>query len=236
MLGLQSGENYVCMNKQLKYYLLIVTAMMFTLQTHAQAGVVEAIKSAVVKVIKAVDLKIQRLQNETIKLQNAQKAIENALTKTKLTEIGEWVEKQRQLYAGYYDELWKVKAAINYYRDIRLIINKQKSLVAEYRRAASLFRNDKNFTSEELEYMENVYTGIIESGSNNIDLLMIVVNAFTTQMSDAQRLAIINQVADNIDKTLVELRLFNNSNMTLSLQRAMDHTELTALKQYYGIQ
>ncbi|RZJ37490.1 MAG: conjugal transfer protein TraI, partial [Chryseobacterium sp.] len=39
----------------------------------AQIAVLEVIKAGVKKVIKAVDLKVQRLQNETIWLQNAQK-------------------------------------------------------------------------------------------------------------------------------------------------------------------
>ena len=77
--------------------MLIVCMAFSSSRSYAQEGVVEAIKAAIVKVIKAIDLKIQRLQNETIRLQNAQKAIENALTKTKLTEISDWVEKQRDL-------------------------------------------------------------------------------------------------------------------------------------------
>jgi hypothetical protein len=40
----------------------------------AQIAVLEVINAGVKKVIKAVDLKVQRLQNETIWLQNAQKA------------------------------------------------------------------------------------------------------------------------------------------------------------------
>src|SRR5688572_10980502 len=49
--------------------------------------ILEVIKQGVVKVIRAVDLKIQRLQNETIWLQHAQKVMENTLSKLKLEEI-----------------------------------------------------------------------------------------------------------------------------------------------------
>src|SRR5687767_7273361 len=70
------------------------------------------IKEGVKKVIKAVDLMIQRLQNKTIWLQNAQKVLENKLNELKLTEIAEWTEKHRKLYEDYYEELWKVKNTI----------------------------------------------------------------------------------------------------------------------------
>jgi len=215
--------------------MLIVCMAFSSSRSYAQEGVVEAIKAAIVKVIKAIDLKIQRLQNETIRLQNAQKAIENALTKTKLTEISDWVEKQRELYANYYDELWKVKAAIGYYKNIKSIIDKQKSLVAEYKRSAQLFRDDKSFSKDELDYMEAVYSGIVDESLNNVDLLMMVANAFTTQMTDAERIAIITQVSENIDKALVDLRVFNNSNVNISLSRAKDLDEISRIKMLYGL-
>ena len=225
----------MCMSKSTKILMLIVCMAFSSSRSYAQEGVVEAIKAAIVKVIKAIDLKIQRLQNETIRLQNTQKAIENALTKTKLTEISDWVEKQRELYANYYDELWKVKAAIGYYKNIKSIIDKQKSLVAEYKRSAQLFRDDKSFSKEELDYMEAVYSGIVDESLNNVDLLMMVANAFTTQMTDAERITIITQVSENIDKALVDLRVFNNSNVNISLSRAKDLDEISRIKMLYGL-
>src|SRR5260221_13291276 len=78
-------------------------------KTNAQVPILEIIKEGIIKVIVAVDLKIQRLQNKTIWLQNAQKTLENTMSKLRLDEIGDWVEKQRKLYADYFDELRKVK-------------------------------------------------------------------------------------------------------------------------------
>lgn len=78
-------------------------------QVNAQLAIVEVIKAGVKKVVKAVDLKIQRMQNETIWLQNAQKVMENQLSKLKLTEIADWTERQKELYGKYYADLWKVK-------------------------------------------------------------------------------------------------------------------------------
>src|SRR5699024_1396635 len=85
----------------------------------AQIVVAEVIKAGVKKVIKAVDLKIQRLQNKTIWLQNAQKTLENTMAKLKLKEISSWVSKQKTLYQDYYQELWKVKMLITYYSEIK---------------------------------------------------------------------------------------------------------------------
>lgn len=200
------------------------------------ATIAAVIKKGIAKVIKAVDLQVQRLQNNTIRLQNAQKAIENTLSQFKLTEISDWVERQRKLYADYFDELWKVKTLITYYRDVSAIIQKQKDLVEEYNRAYALFKDDKHFTPQEIAFMEKVYDGILEESLKNIDQIMLVVSAFKTQMTDGNRLVIIQQAADKIDKTYVDLRRFNNSNVLISLQRAKDQTEVDAVRSWYGIE
>lgn len=97
--------------KVMKKYMVILPVSAMTLfvsmptGANAQIAVLEVIKAGVKKVIKAVDLKVQRLQNETIWLQNAQKVLENQLSKLKLTEIADWTEKQKELYKNYYEEL-----------------------------------------------------------------------------------------------------------------------------------
>jgi hypothetical protein len=201
----------------------------------AQDPITEVIKAGVKKAIKAVDLQIQRLQNQTIRLQNAQKAIENALSKLKLQEISDWVEKQRSLYATYYDELWKVKTAILYYREIKGIIQKQINLVNEYKSACALVRQDHHFTPDEITFMVEVYAGILEASIHNIDQLQLVVSAFKTQMSDAKRLELIRDADDKIERNLSDLRRFTSSNGMLSLQRAKDIYEIGTVKALYGL-
>ena len=88
----------------------------------------EVIKAGVKRVIKAVDLRVQRLQNRTIWLQNAQKTLENQLSKLKLGEIADWTEKQRDLYERYYRELWEVKSAITYIKRVRELVESQSLL------------------------------------------------------------------------------------------------------------
>lgn len=197
--------------------------------------IIGLIKEAIKKVIKAIDLRIQRLQNKTIWLQNAQKKLENTLSKLKLDEISEWTQKQKDLYQEYYDELMKVKAVISYYQRIRDITQKQVRLVDEYQRAWNLIQQDEHFTAEELAYMQKVYSGILEESMENIDQIFLILDSFTTQMSDAKRLEIINAAADRIDANYDDLKLFNRQNIVLSLQRAKTKNDVDAVKKFYGI-
>jgi len=204
-------------------------------ETKAQIPILDIIKAAVKKVIKAADLQIQRVQNKTIWLQNAQKTLENKMSQLKLNEIKNWAEKQRKLYDDYFKELWKVKAALAYYQRVKDIIQRQLQMVSEYKGAWALFSQDKNFTAEELDYMLNIYTGMIDESLKSMDQLFLVVNAFATQMSDAKRLEIINTVSDNLKQQLVDLKEFNNQNKMISLQRAAEKGEIEYVKRLYGI-
>lgn len=203
--------------------------------TQADPVIVAAVKALAKKVIRAIDLAVQRLQNRTIALQNAQKVLENALSKLKLKEIGEWVDKQREQYAQYFEELNKVKTLIAYYHRVKEIMAQQVRMVEEYKRAYTLFKNDKHFTAQEILYMAQVYEGMLNASLQHIDQLVLVVNAFKTQMTDHKRMAIINQAANAVEENYQDLQAFNNQNKLLSLQRSKSADEAKMVKAMYGL-
>lgn len=224
------------MKKLLVMLGIVLMGIMTPVQhVNAQNPILEIIKAAVIKAIKAVDLKIQRLQNKTIWLQNAQKTLENTLSKLKLDNISGWVEKQKTLYKDYYEELYKVKAIIAHYQRIKDITEKQVRIVEEYQWAWALIKQDEHFTADELNYMATVYSGLLDQSANNIDQIFLVVNSFTTQMSDAKRLEIINATADQVDANYYDLVRFNQEAILLSLQRAKGQNDVEAVKKLYGI-
>ena len=79
--------------------------------------------------------------------------------------------------------MWKVKNAISSYQAVRYIIKKQVQLVQEYSKAFNLSKQGKNFTADELNYMQKVYTGIVHESIKNIDKIQLVINAFATQIT-----------------------------------------------------
>ena len=156
-----------------KYFACICVCFFFLLVPvkpgYSQIPILDIIREGITKVIVAVDLKIQRLQNETIWLQNAQKVLENEMSQLKLDEISDWVTRQRELYALYFDELRRVKTALSYYHKIKEIFAQQVQMVKEYKAAWALFQQDKNFTAGELQYMYRVYSGIFGESVKNIN-------------------------------------------------------------------
>jgi len=201
----------------------------------AQDPITLIIKEGIKKVIVAVDLKIQRLQTKTIWLQNAQKALENTMSNLKLSQITDWVQKQKDLYQNYFDELWKVKNVISYYHRIKEITEQQVALVKDYHTAWNGVKQDGHFTPSEVIYIGQVYTGIIDASLKNLNEVALVINSFATQMTDAKRLQIINHAADAMQTNLNDLRSFNQQNILLSIQRSKDENDIAAVKNLYGL-
>lgn len=218
---------------------MIMAVMCFTVtpvkQAPAAIPIYQIIKQAVIKVIKAFDLMIQRLQNKTIWLQNAQKVLENKLSELKLTEIAEWTEKHRKIYAKYYDELWQIKNTLEGYARIRQAIERQKRVLEEYHRAWDRVSQDDHFTQAEIDYMYRVYKGILHVSVYNMDQLVMVINSYKVKMSDAQRLAIIIQTSKKIEQNYMDMLEFNMNTYQLSISRAKSQSEINRIKKLYGL-
>jgi hypothetical protein len=65
--------------------------------------------------------------------------------------------------------------------------------------------------------------------------LTMVTQSFSTQMSDEERLAVINAARVQMDKLYTDLGRFSNQNALLSLQRAGEGNEISLIKKMYGL-
>ena len=189
------------MKKQLVIVAFCVHA--FVGKTNAQiTDIVSIVQTAIKKVVEAADLEVQKIQNQTIWLQDAQKTLENTMSELDLNDIKSWVQNIKDLYSEYYTELSEVKQIIQDYDKVKMIIQTQQRIVAEYNSAYALFQQDKHFSASELSYMGQVYSGIVSESVKNLNQLLLVVNSFVTQMTDEKRLDIIRYSGERDAKEL----------------------------------
>jgi len=197
--------------------------------------IISVVKAAIKKVVQAADLEVQKIQNHTIWLQDAQKTLENTMSELDLDDITGWVQKIKDLYSEYYTELSEVKQIIEDYDKVKTVIELQQRIVSEYHSASARFKQDPHFSAAELSYMGSVYAGIIDESLKNLDQLLMVITAFITQMTDEKRMDMINSAASAMQKNYTDLRKFDNQNIALSLQRSTDSDDLQTVKRLYGL-
>jgi hypothetical protein len=200
--------------------------------TKAQTPWQEVIKA----VINAADLVIQQIQNETIVLQNAEKEITNVMSKLQLDDITDWVQKQKDLYEEYYNELAAVKDLVSGYNKLKSLVTMQAAIVSQYQSAYGLFKQDKHFTAAELAFMLNIYSGIVDQSLKNLDQALLVVSSLTTSMTDAARMNIIENASIGMQKNYNDLKRFNSQNIELSLERGKAEGDIQSVKELYGLE
>jgi len=217
----------------MKKLLLILAMLLLARPSHAQ--VIELIKAAIEAAIKAMDLQVQKIQNETLLLQNAVKTAENNLSKTKLGEIADLSEQQKDLYANYFKEFTEVRPVIANSKEVTASIALQAQIVSESKKYSALFNADNHFTANELNYINKVFAGIANESIKNLNQINSMLVLAATSMTDQQRMAIIKAASKKLEENYADLRAFNSQNIQLSLQRAKDENDITTLKKLYGL-
>jgi len=218
----------------MKRVLMLLIGLFFAGRGSTQP-IVSIITEGITKVIRAVDLEIQRMQTKTIILQEAQKEVENAMSALRLGEIQDWTEQLKDLYAGYFQELWQVKDILSGYHRVKEAIQRQEQILAGCQRAMSLFRQDAHFGVGELNQISSVYSGILAESVKNLEALTEAIQAFTFRMSDQDRMAMIDEAAGNIDRSYRDMQSYTNQTELISLQRASDENDYITLKKLYGL-
>jgi len=218
-----------------RQFIILFFLLVFTIRAHAQFGVGTVLNNTVGRIIRAIDLEVQKAQNKTIWLQNAQKTIENQLHQLQLSNIAGISQQQKDLFSKYYQELVTVKTIISDYAQVKHIIVRQEQLVNLYKTSWSLTRQDKHFSPAEMQQISAVYSGILQESAANLDQLAKVINSFQTQMTDEQRMEVVDRIAKQVDENYKDLEKFTNENVLLSMARSKDQQDVQTIKNLYGI-
>jgi len=139
------------------------------------------------------------------------------------------------LHKTFLDGLLAVNPNVRNYRKVPDIIRYQLLLVKEYKYAYNRFQQDKNFNSQEIEYLHQVYTNLFQQSIKNLDALATIITAKKLRMSDNERLKAIDAIFLDVQDKLVFLKQFNRSTTLLAIQRAKERQDLTSIKKIYGL-
>ncbi len=174
------------------------------------------------------------------KLQTLEQMLDNMYTSYKILERGyrtikDVSEGNYKLHEAFLDGLMAINPAVRNYRRIPLIIDYQKLLVSEYKRAYERFKADPHFTASELQYLASVYTHLFRASTRNIDDLITIITATKLRMTDEERMRAIDRIFYNLEGELGFLRSFNSNTQLLAIQRARSANDVKTIRLLYGV-
>jgi DNA repair ATPase RecN len=151
------------------------------------------------------------------------------------TTIKDISEGNFSLHKVFLDGLFEVSPTVQKYKRVADIINYQLQIVKEYKAAYNRFKQDNNFTVQEIEYMGKVYNNLFKESLKKLDELITVITAGQLRMSDDERIAAIDRIFSEVEDQVNFLRYFNSKAAVLSAQRGKEFQEVEISKKLFDV-
>jgi hypothetical protein len=139
------------------------------------------------------------------------------------------------LHKLFLDDLLNASPAVQKYQKVADIINCQLQIMSEYGNAYNRFKQDDNFSADEIIYIGKVYSKLIDESVKGLSDLTTVITDGVLRASDDERLNQIDKLDAEMKDRLHFLRYFNNNTTILSLQRARERNDANTVKGIYGL-
>lgn len=150
------------------------------------------------------------------------------------TAVNDISEGYFNLHKTFLDGLLEVSPAVKKYKRIADIISYQLRITKEYKTAFASFKEERQFTPQEIEYIGKVYGNLLKESLKNLDELCMVITAGNLRMTDDERLQAIDRIYTAVEDQFSFLKEFTNNTALLVLQRKAEGAEIQLSKRLSG--
>src|SRR5450432_1460123 len=157
------------------------------------------------------------------------------ILKTGYTTIKDISEGNFNLHKAFLDGLLAVSPDVQKYQRLADIIDLQARIVKEYKSAMNRYRQNVHFNPDELEYIGNIYSNLVDKSVKNLENLISVLTAGKLRMNDAERLKQIDGIYMDTRDQFQFLRKFNNGTDLLAVNRSSEANDIQTLRNLHGI-
>lgn len=190
--------------------------------------------------LKAQSEEVQQLLLNIEKLAQFKKILQNMYDGYKLlnkgyTAVKNISEGNFNIHKTFLDGLMEVSPAVKKYKRIADIINYQVRIAKEYKLAFNRFKEEKQFTADEIDYLGKVYSNLFNESLKRLDELAMVITSGKLRMSDDERLQAVDKIYLAVEDQYSFLKDFTNNTSMLSLQRKSEQAQIEMSRRLYGL-
>jgi hypothetical protein len=182
-----------------------------------------------------VELSLDEQKLSSMKATLQQMYQEYATLEHGYTTIRDIAKGNFDLHQGFLDALWLVSPAVRSDPRITTILNAEYSMVSGYRSASSRWSGSGVFTPQELNFIIDTYSALLQRCEQSIEELTMVLTADQLRMSDAQRMQAIGRIDTDTREQLTVLQQLNNTLSIQTAQRLKEQGDINTLKLLYGL-
>lgn len=139
------------------------------------------------------------------------------------------------LYNDYFNSLKTVNPKVKDIAEVAVIIALQMQIIKQARDAINAIQSANQFTSTEIEYVQNVFNHLLDECSMDFNVLIDVVTSGITEMTDDERIKRIDEIYSDMQEKFYFSKSFSSEAKLLSLQRSMEKTDVITEKELNGV-
>lgn len=134
----------------------------------------------------------------------------------------------------YYDALKNVNNLVKDGIKVRNTILLVGEISDIYVNSFQLMLRDENFTPEELSAIAFGYTKLLEESNNLLNEMKDVVNITTLQMTDKERMDVVDRCYNSMKRYRNMVSYYTNKNISVSYLRARKKNDVSRVMSLYG--
>lgn len=139
------------------------------------------------------------------------------------------------LHEGHFDSLKVVNPRIKSSAQVADIILIENRIAETSKKELHNAKESRQFTADEISYLDEVYSNIIMESSANVDQLNQLTTDGDLQMTDNERMKRIESIYLSIQDKYVFVKAFSKQTQLLAIQRIKSKSETDMVRKYYGI-
>ena len=137
------------------------------------------------------------------------------------------------LHSTFLNGLLAISPAVAKYGRVADIILEQGYIITEYTRTYKQVKQSGGFSADEIAYLGNVYTTLLQQSLQNLSQLTTILTAGKLRMSDDERLKAIDHIYTDTDDKLTFLRHFDEQASILAIQRQKALNDISTIQKLY---
>lgn len=180
-----------------------------------------------------IKLYLQQIAANQVYIEYLQKGY--SIAKKGLTFIGDIKNGHFSLDKDFFGSLTNINPKVKNYAKVADIIAYNIGIVQQFKTALRQARQTELFTSEELSYLESVFSNVTDGCTGIVDVLTILVKTSGVKMSDDERIRRIDALYEEMQDRYVFCNSFCSSVQVQAIQREKETNDAEMMRRIYGI-
>jgi hypothetical protein len=151
------------------------------------------------------------------------------------TRIRDIAKGNFNLHQGFLDALLAISPAVSSDPRITTILNSEYSIVSGYQTANTRWTTAGVFTGQELDYIINTYSSLLQRALQSVEELTMILTADQLRMSDAERMQAIGRIDADTRAQLATMQQLDNTLSIQTTQRLKEAGDINTLKALYDL-